>query len=987
MEDGLTSRLVTNTERHRLAKLVTEGGKVSPVAGAQAGVDEGETVVISTRRTRPTRARAAALTAVLTAASTLGALVVATAPAGGVAPVAAPHSTQVNALPNSATPHALDGSVRTVAVVGGTVFMGGDFTQAANPDRTPVARSWILAFDKGTGVIRSGWAPQLNGTVHSIVPAEDGQSIYVGGAFNTVNGARQAKIARLRVSDGSVMPFNPFPNATVTTLALVGDRLWMGGVFTAAGTHPGRVVAVNAQTGAVDTRMNIPFAGTHHGIGDGKIWRIEPSPDGSHVLVGGSFSSVGGQPRGQIAKIDIAPDGTPSLSPWSTTRYAPRCASSVADSLRDISYSPDGSYFVIGTSGGLPPNDNSTLCDTTARWEETDTPNSQPTWVNPTGGDSVYSVEVSGAAVYVGGHFRWSNNLNGRDRKMAGAVDREGIQALDPRNGLPLSWNPGRDRGQAVWQMLSTPDGLYVASDTDRIARYLYRGRIAFFPTAGGLPVPQPADLRLPSSFHQYVPRSGNTAARIVSRSYDGTTVGNPSDVAAVPADFTNLTGAFRADGNLYTAHSDGTLKVRSDDGTTFGAPATIDLNGLTSFASDLQNLRGLAYSNGRIYYGLSGSTSLFSRGFSVESRIVEGARATIASSSSTTLHYGNIGSFVVIDGQAYYTDTRNGALRRGAWSGTTGIDAGSITTVSTSGPGGVAWNTGELWGVQGAIPNQAPTASFTATCTGLTCSVDASGSTDEDGTIASVQWAFGDGGTGSGTTASRRYATAGSYTITATVTDDDGATSTATRSVTVTGPTVVGTATSSGNQTKTVHTVTIPAGVQPGDQLVLFNSSNATGTMSATASAGWTRIIDASTSGSRHGAFVRVAQAGDAGTTVSITLSGLAKADLTLVAYRGVTLGASAGQAGYTTPTVAATPGAWAVSYWADKSATTTAITPPAGVEVRVQRTATGAGHLTETLGDTIATGTTVGGLAATPAGGAPVANAAAMTVVLDPS
>ncbi|HEU5151713.1 MAG TPA: PKD domain-containing protein [Iamia sp.] len=938
---------------------------------------------MTNRRTRPTRAVA---TALLTVAATLGALVGATAPAGGVAPVAAPHTTQVNALPTSATPHALNGSVRTVAVVGGTVFMGGDFTQAANPDRTAVARSWILAFDKGTGVIRTGWAPQLDGMVHSIVPAADGQSIYVGGAFSSVNGVRQPKVARLRVSDGTAMTFKPAVDATVTTMALIGDRLWLGGVFKSIQGRALRVAAVDAQTAVIDDRMNIPFTGTHHGIGQGKIWRIEPSPDGRHVLVGGSFSAVGGQPRGQIAKIDIAPDGTPSLSPWSTTRYAPRCAASVEDSLRDISYSPDGSYFVVGTSGGLPPGDNSTLCDTTARWEESDTPNAQPTWVNPTGGDSVYSVEVSGAAVYIGGHFRWSNNVNGRDSKQPGAVDREGIAALDPVNGVPLSWNPGRDRGQAVWQMLSTPDGLYVASDTDRIARYLYRGRIAFFPVAGGLPVPQPAPLQLPSGFHQLVPQAGNTAARIISRAYDGTTFGTPQTVASVPSDFGNLRGAFVAEGNLYTAHGDGTFKVRSYAGTTFGAPTTIELNGLSAFAADLRDLRALTYADGKIFYSTS-STSLYSRGFSIESRIVGGLRTTVATSSSATLHYGNVGSLVVIDGQAYYSDTRNGALRRGAWSSTGGIDVASVVTVSASGPGNVAWNTGELWGVQGEIPNQPPTAAFEANCTGLTCTVDAAGSTDGDGEIAGVQWAFGDGGTATGTTASHRYAAAGTFTITATVTDDDGATASTTREVTVTGPQVVATAASAGNQTKATHTVVVPADVRPGDQLVLFVASNATGATSVSTPAGWTRIVDTPTAGSRHAAFARTAVAGDAGSTVSVTLGALAKADLTVAAYRGVTLGASAGQAGYTTPTVATTPGAWAVSYWADKSATTTALTPPADVAVRFQRAGTGAGHLTETLGDVVATGTSTGGLTATPAGGAPVANAAAITVVLDPS
>ncbi|SDP74598.1 PKD repeat-containing protein [Pedococcus dokdonensis] len=84
------------------------------------------------------------------------------------------------------------------------------------------------------------------------------------------------------------------------------------------------------------------------------------------------------------------------------------------------------------------------------------------------------------------------------------------------------------------------------------------------------------------------------------------------------------------------------------------------------------------------------------------------------------------------------------------------------------------------------APPNQPPTAAFTPTCTQLACSVDASASSDADGTIASYAWQFGDGTTGTGVNASRTYAAAGTYTITLTVTDDDGATDTTTRSVTV---------------------------------------------------------------------------------------------------------------------------------------------------------------------------------------------------------
>jgi PKD repeat protein len=75
----------------------------------------------------------------------------------------------------------------------------------------------------------------------------------------------------------------------------------------------------------------------------------------------------------------------------------------------------------------------------------------------------------------------------------------------------------------------------------------------------------------------------------------------------------------------------------------------------------------------------------------------------------------------------------------------------------------------------------------FTSTVADLVVAVDGAASSDADGTVASYAWNFGDGGTGSGMTASHTYATPGTYTVSLTVTDDDGATATTTRAITVT--------------------------------------------------------------------------------------------------------------------------------------------------------------------------------------------------------
>ena len=84
---------------------------------------------------------------------------------------------------------------------------------------------------------------------------------------------------------------------------------------------------------------------------------------------------------------------------------------------------------------------------------------------------------------------------------------------------------------------------------------------------------------------------------------------------------------------------------------------------------------------------------------------------------------------------------------------------------------------------------NTPPTASFTAAASGLTVSLDGRGSTDADGTIASYAWNFGDGTTGTGSTATKTYATSGTYPITLTVLDDDGAAGNTAQNVTVSAP------------------------------------------------------------------------------------------------------------------------------------------------------------------------------------------------------
>jgi lysophospholipase L1-like esterase len=86
------------------------------------------------------------------------------------------------------------------------------------------------------------------------------------------------------------------------------------------------------------------------------------------------------------------------------------------------------------------------------------------------------------------------------------------------------------------------------------------------------------------------------------------------------------------------------------------------------------------------------------------------------------------------------------------------------------------------------APANMLPIAQFELTQTGMSVSVDGSGSSDSDGSIVQYEWDFGDGTSATGSVASHTYAAAGDYTIGLAVSDDDGDAEVAFQSITVSG-------------------------------------------------------------------------------------------------------------------------------------------------------------------------------------------------------
>lgn len=398
----------------------------------------------------------------LAAAAVLAALAVALPAA---ADFAQQHRVQIN--PVDYTPQVLDGEVRAFAQIGTVTVVGGDFTSVADASgRTRFRRTNIFAFNTVNGAILN-WAPQLDAPVLALAPG-DGNSVYVGGAFQKVNGTAERALARLSLTDGSRYPgfFATANWGDIRSLINKNGSLYAAGSFSAInGVTRVGLARLSAATGAVDSTFDLKLAAP-------KLTRVKMedmaiTSDGGRLAVVGAVQQVAGQARAQIFMVDT--NVSPArLSGWYTDAYTKPCRVGFETYLRGIDFDPTNTYAVVVATGRM--SGNGLMCDSAARFELAGTGLHKPTWVNYTGGDSLYSVSATGSAIYVGGHQRWMDNPQGHESKGPGAVDRSGIAAIDPISGRATDWNPGRKpRGVGARALLATPYGLLVGSDTENL--------------------------------------------------------------------------------------------------------------------------------------------------------------------------------------------------------------------------------------------------------------------------------------------------------------------------------------------------------------------------------------------------------------------------------------------------------------------------------------------------------------------------------------
>ncbi len=168
--------------------------------------------------------------------------------------------------------------------------------------------------------------------------APQGEEILVGGGFRNLAGQPCGYLGRL-TPDGALEPaFNSGTDYDVYTIATQDDgKILVGGDFSLLGGQPRSGLARLNADGSLDAAFNPE-------VGGGRVYSLAVQPDGK-ILVGGHFSTLAGQGRNNIGRLN--PDGSVD------TLFNPGATQNSYVSVSCLALQLDGKILVGGSFTSL----------------------------------------------------------------------------------------------------------------------------------------------------------------------------------------------------------------------------------------------------------------------------------------------------------------------------------------------------------------------------------------------------------------------------------------------------------------------------------------------------------------------------------------------------------------------------------------------------------------------------------------------------------
>jgi len=273
----------------------------------------------------------------------------------------------------------------------------------------PVVSSEAMATVLPFVIVDTNLNPGANIGVYSLAMQADGK-ILTGGGFTALAGQTRNCIGRLNADGTLDNGFNPGASGLsgnyVYSLAAQADgKILVGGHFSTVGGQPrSRIARLNAD-GSLDTLFN-PAA-------NDVVFSLAPQPDGK-IVVGGQFTTLAGQTRTYIGRLNANGSLDGAFDPEANGR------------VYTIALQTDGKILLGGDFGAVTGQPRNRIARLNANGTIDNT-------FNPGGDYSVLALAVQAdGKILVGGGF---TNLDGQTRR--------GIARLNPDGSLDPTFNPG----------------------------------------------------------------------------------------------------------------------------------------------------------------------------------------------------------------------------------------------------------------------------------------------------------------------------------------------------------------------------------------------------------------------------------------------------------------------------------------------------------------------------------------------------------------
>ncbi|HYG33616.1 MAG TPA: hypothetical protein VEC99_02450, partial [Clostridia bacterium] len=310
-----------------------------------------------------------------------------------------------------------------------TIYVGGVFSRIGNRSIVNLA-----AVDASTGLATS-WDARASAMVSSGIPTASvsalavySNALYVGGMLGEIGGRSRSYAAALDLASGNATDWDPKPNFVVATFCGAGNSIYLGGDFGALNT----VSRTNAAAFDLVSRRVTSWNPSPVGASANNIPVNTLLIANDQVFIGGSFTNVGGQPRTNLAAVDLT---TGAVRDWN----------------------PNPNFMVVTMArwnerlyvGGSFTNISGRGCTNLAEFNLST--GELTTWDAGLTRSVVRALAVSGNTLYAGGIFR-----------TAGGQPRRGLAAFDLSTGTVTPFDVGLSGTISVEGLATVGTRLYV---------------------------------------------------------------------------------------------------------------------------------------------------------------------------------------------------------------------------------------------------------------------------------------------------------------------------------------------------------------------------------------------------------------------------------------------------------------------------------------------------------------------------------------------